>query len=924
MALAAKPFLLHPNDDMPDIPVSRSTRIDSGSAALLHDEQAPMAVPSPARAARLGPSQLAVRTSTSDVPGLRREWLDLNVAVEPEPEPEPQAAPEVLVERSLAQDRTAFFTEVSHHCNLTGRTQVELSAQPALVLNHRMDPDARLDAVFPLRDPARPLTHVHARYANADGSLSERVGCTEVALDTGIYSYLRTLASQRDGRLPTLGPAQWTALVRSLERDMMSEIQRLIAGTPAQPPRCVPRRLSEQDLPESERAALTGHYGLFVNAALEGVQRPLLSNGNVLGVYMGALLETDEDLEQYRQEHPSSVQYEMDIDQSRPEPAVVAALGAANSTAFANTALRFDGDRPCYDHERLNAIFLPFRAQMTDNAGEPRAQSFMALVALDNLYASSNPSREVRVNYGDAYLEQFKNPPPHERTSPTPTPRIKPEPLQESSQLHDVAMAEAAAPVSSSEPSPAAAMPAAQRRRLDVSGRYQSDQSASSSRTAAYSVADPTAAAERPEGNAHGRARRRVPVQLTIDTQIAHEAWLDPDIATDESSAAAQGADDSALIAAIREAVPGPHKSKNNEIDPSSARKLRNLHAPDTPRTVQIRTFLEISAPVQGWDSGYDRYRRLLDENERRAEKWPDQSMRKAARIKPANARTLRNFRAPDSPRTAQARSFLEASAPAQGADNGFDRYRRLLAENDRRAVGEKWSNTSMQKAAGIDPTHAKRIRDLHAPDTPRTAQARSFMEASTPAQGADSAADKYCRGLEENDRRAEKWPDQSLQKAAGIDHSNARLLRDLRAPDTPRTAQARWFMEDSAPAQGADSGFDRYRRGRDENERRAEKWPEHSLQKAAGINPSNAKSLRDLRAPDTPRTVEARSFMDGSAPAQGGDSKTGRYRRGLNENDRRAEKWSDKSLQKAAGIDRSQAKKVRDRRTAGLDDPIP
>jgi len=248
---------------------------------------------------------------------------------------------------------------------------------------------------------------------------------------------------------------------------------------------------------------------------------------------MGALLETDEELHQYHQEHPSSEQYEMNIDESRPGAAVVAALGAANSTAFANTALKFDGDRPCYDHERLNAIFLQFRAQMSDNAGQPHEQSFMALVALDNLYASSNPSREVRVHYGDAYLEQFKNPPAHERTSPTP--RIKSEPLQESRPLHDVAMTEAAAPVSSSEPSAAAAMPAAQRRRLDHSGRYQSDQSGSSSRTAADPVADLTAAAERPEENAHG-GPRRVPVRLTINTQIAHEAWPNPDLATDESS----------------------------------------------------------------------------------------------------------------------------------------------------------------------------------------------------------------------------------------------------------------------------------------------------------------------------------------------------------------------------------------------------
>ncbi|MBW8832912.1 MAG: hypothetical protein JF606_26680, partial [Burkholderiales bacterium] len=367
------------------------------------------------------------------------------------------------------------------------------------------------------------------------------------------------------------------------------------------------------------------------------------------------------------------------------------------------------------------------------------AQTFMALVALDNLYARSNPSREVRVNYGDAYLEQFKNPPPHERTSPTPTPtpRIKLEPLEESSQQ-----------ASSGERFPATAMPAVQRRRLDVSGRYQSDQSPSSSRTAADPVADPTAAAERPERNAHGGTRRRrVPVRLTINTKIAHEAWPNPDIATDESSAdeAPQGSDDTAVIAAIRQAVPGPHKSKNKH------------------------------------------YEALLDVNDTRADgqKWPDKSMRKAAGIDPANANKVRDRRTPDTPRTAQARSFLEGSAPAQGANSGLGRYRRLLDEDGTREDVQKWPDKSMQKAAGIAPADAKKVRDRRAPDTPRTAEARSFLEGSAPAQGANSGWGRYRRLLNENDTRAdvEKWPDKSMQKAAGIAPADARtVVRNLRA----------------------------------------------------------------------------------------------------------------------------------------------
>ncbi|MBW8832289.1 MAG: hypothetical protein JF606_23355 [Burkholderiales bacterium] len=238
---------------------------------------------------------------------------------------------------------------------------------------------------------------------------------------------------------------------------------------------------------------------------------------------------------------------------------------------------------------------------------------------------------------------------------------------------------------------------------------------------------------------------------LTINTQIAHEAWPNPDIATDESSAdeATQGADDTAVIAAIRQAVPGPHKSKSKH------------------------------------------YEALLDVNDTRAEgqKWPDKSMQKAAGIDPSNAKRISYFRAPDTPRAAQARSFLEGSAPAQGADSVL-RYRLLLIENDTRA--RKWSDMSMQKAAGISVTNAQRVRDRWAPDTPRTAVVRSFLDGSAPTQGEDSGFERYRRALDENDTRTDvqKWPDKSMQKAAGIAQAHASTVRDLRAPDTPRTAE--------------------------------------------------------------------------------------------------------------------------------------
>ncbi|MBW8832361.1 MAG: hypothetical protein JF606_23750 [Burkholderiales bacterium] len=377
-----------------------------------------------------------------------------------------------------------------------------------------------------------------------------------------------------------------------------------------------------------------------------------------------------------------------------------------------------------------------------------------------------------------------------------------------------------------------------------------------------------------------------------------------------------------------------PDKSmqKAAGIAPADAKTVRDFRAPDTPRTIEARLFMNDSAPAQGEDSGSVRYRRGLNENDRRADgqKWPDKSLQKAAGLAPSTAKRLRNLHAPDTPRTAQARLFMDGSTPAQGADTGFDRYRRGLDENDRRADGQKWPDKSLRKAAGIDRTNSKMVRNLRAPDTPRTAEARLFMEGSAPAQGADSALGRYRRGLNENDRRADgqKWPDKSMQKAAGIAPAHAKMVRDCRAPDTPRTAEARSFMDGSAPAQGADSGLGRYRRLLDKNDTRADgqKWPDKSMQKAAGIAPVDAKTVRDFRAPDTPRTTEARLFLNGSAPAQGADSGFDRYHRVLDENDTRedGQKWPDKSMQKAAGIAPSHARTVRNRRITGHGDPVP
>ena len=109
--------------------------------------------------------------------------------------------------------------------------------------------------------------------------------------------------------------------------------------------------------------------------------------------------------------------------------------------------------------------------------------------------------------------------------------------------------------------------------------------------------------------------------------------------------------------------------------------------------------------------------------------------------------------------------------------------YEAILQANDARAPGQHWPDASMQKAAGIDPANAKKIRDRRAPDTPRTAEVRTFLAGSAPAGGQDSGLARYRRALNQNDTRApeQHWPDASMQKAAGIAPAHAKTIRDRR-----------------------------------------------------------------------------------------------------------------------------------------------
>jgi hypothetical protein len=269
-----------------------------------------------------------------------------------------------------------------------------------------MEPVPAMEAAFPFRDPKDPLARVHPRFADESGAVAAKVSVTQASLATGYRTYLKQLAaSDAHGRLAGMSAAQVKAAMDSMENDVLAEMIRLIAGEMPEVPRIEPKLLGTQDVQAHEQV-LIGRYGL--NAVeVPPEEQPTLRNGRILGLYLGALVEDDDALADYHRDHPQALAYEMDVTKRSGQLVAVSALGAANATAFANTAIKAGTEAPEYDHARINAVFIPFDLSMTDKDGRRSAQTIMALVALDNLYASDNPDRQVRVDYGDKYLEQF-------------------------------------------------------------------------------------------------------------------------------------------------------------------------------------------------------------------------------------------------------------------------------------------------------------------------------------------------------------------------------------------------------------------------------------------------------------------------------------------------------------------------------------
>jgi len=341
---------------------------------------------------------LGTRLAAADTP---TTGAPAPVKVEPIASDADRHAP-VLVERMVDHARTAFLEELGQVCDITGERpewSSLLADEPAVVVSHAMEPDDAMDHVFPYRDPDDPLGRVHARFARDDGSVHPKVAVSEDAIRLGAGGrYLEQMVAEGDWRVSMTKPELETAIA-GLKRSVRAEMERLIASKAPEQPRCTVQRLREEELLEHEKVLAHGH-GLKAPEVRDATLQPTLRNGRILGIYAGVLTENADQHNAYVDLHPGADEY--DMEPRRRSQWRVSALGAANSMAYANTALK--ADKPEYDDARINAMYIPFEVPMIDKDGRKIRLPVVALVGLDNLYdAQSNPHRHVLAHYGEGH-----------------------------------------------------------------------------------------------------------------------------------------------------------------------------------------------------------------------------------------------------------------------------------------------------------------------------------------------------------------------------------------------------------------------------------------------------------------------------------------------------------------------------------------
>jgi hypothetical protein len=276
-------------------------------------------------------------------------------------------------------------------------------------VNNDLVPDPAVDNIFPLHGPdPHDSRRPHPLYAAPSGWLTApAVKVKSVQIAEYQSQYLRDLASEErakplKSRRLDLSDQEIQDSIPHLEKSVRKELERTMSGTPENSPAYYIRRVTRGDVKRHE-AKLVGQHGLFINSRVRKQEMPTLENGKIIGLFSGAKLTSKNEFKLHfaafgGERHVD--RYALDVAKSgKAEAFTLSPMGAANSMAFANTALKRD---MTYDDSRINAKFLPFIVNMQDKDGHIREEQVVAVIGLNNL------RDQVLLDYGAHYLKQFK------------------------------------------------------------------------------------------------------------------------------------------------------------------------------------------------------------------------------------------------------------------------------------------------------------------------------------------------------------------------------------------------------------------------------------------------------------------------------------------------------------------------------------
>ncbi|MEV4315105.1 hypothetical protein [Actinocrispum sp. NPDC049592] len=278
-------------------------------------------------------------------------------------------------------------------------------------------PSPAMDRAFPWRSPRDPMNRVYEPFADADGRVHPEVVARADEITATMLRHRTTLKAiardPEDHRLPdTVTNAQLEAVWPVLDASVAAEIRRLTRGEDLKTPVVRIDRVKSEHVPEHEQV-LVGQWGLFFATwppSRSKRRRPSLLNGQILGMYMGAVLDDPEALEYWEEVYETYPAYTLSLGADTRYESTMAAEGAANAAVFANTATkvvkkRNGGQKLAIDEDRVNSMFLEFVVRMPVPGGGVKAQTIGAVVALENAFdQKTNPYGVVVVGYGDDYL----------------------------------------------------------------------------------------------------------------------------------------------------------------------------------------------------------------------------------------------------------------------------------------------------------------------------------------------------------------------------------------------------------------------------------------------------------------------------------------------------------------------------------------